>query len=138
MSDHLAKRLTQRLDHMVPDEELTAEANADAAARLEAMSRFLASALPDTSLSPEERLERLARVITDRVPRKENLRPAIEKVEQLERRLEELIPDQNLTAMDRLNKLVEICNDCVPNNNLSIVEKLESLGDSRAGIPPVR
>jgi hypothetical protein len=139
MDDHVVLRLTQRLDHMVPDDDLPASLNAEAAAKLDALSRFLIEALPDASLSPDERLERLARVVQDRTPRGEHLLPAVQKVDRLERRLAELVPGAKLSSMDRLNQLVAKLSEMVPGEGReSIVAKLERLGDKRAGIKPVR
>lgn len=137
MTKLLIDRLTQRLDHMVPDLKVAKAVNDAAAAKLSEISGFLANALPDHSLSPEERLERLARVVQDRVPRQEQLLPAIQKVDRLERRLAELVPGEGMSAMDRLNRLVQQCNGMCGDDGKTLVQKLETLGDPRAGITPV-
>jgi len=133
MSADDVSRLTQRLDHMVPDNNIHASVNAQAAENLGALSAVLADALPDPSLSPDERLERLARVKQDRVPRTEYLLPAIEKLDRLERRLAELVPGEGLSAMDRLQTLIRTLE-----GDGSVVERLEKMGDPRAGVAPVR
>lgn len=133
-----ALRLTQRLDHMVPDPKISAVGNAEAARKLADISKALSDLLPDPSLSPDERLERLARIVADRTPQGEHLLPAAQKLAKLERRLTELVPGDGLSAADRLNRLVEATNAAVPTSGLRFVEKLETLGDVRAGIAAVR
>jgi hypothetical protein len=144
MSTLAVYRLTQRLDHMVPDPKLSIQLNDDAAKRLAELSKVLADALPDHSLSPDERLERLARVVQNRVPERQHLLPAVEKVSRLERRLAELVPDPTLTPVERVQTLLQGLDDHhaanAPNflaTGPSVVEKLERMGDERAGFPPI-
>ncbi|EJJ24604.1 hypothetical protein [Rhizobium sp. CF142] len=144
MENSSVSRLTARLDHSVPDPKVFAAVNDDAARRLDELSRILAGALPDHSLSPDERLERLARVVQDRVPERQYLQPALEKVSRLERRLAELVPDPGLTPVERVQALLAHLDDHHIQNNPhflaaqpTIVQKLERMGDERAGFSPV-
>src|ERR1019366_9617350 len=102
------------------------------------LSGALANALPDASLSPAERLERLARVIQTRTPDQSNLIPAATKLSNLEARLKDLVADPNLTSEQRLNHLLTTAGSIAPGSNLSVVEKLETMGDAVANIAPVR
>ncbi|MEZ5421760.1 MAG: hypothetical protein R2682_01530 [Pyrinomonadaceae bacterium] len=130
-------QVTQRLDHSVPDPEVSMARNQEAAIRLASISERLATLLPDPSLSPDERLERLARVVQDRIPQREHLQPAVAKVAKLTNRLDELVPG-DMSAEEKIavlaNRASELCND----ESKSCVEALELLGDKRAGLPPVK
>lgn len=123
------KRLMQRLDHSVPDNSLSKVENLLAAAELNSISARLYALMPDPSLSPHERIERLARVIEEVPPKLEYLQSAKAKVDSLIDHLNELIPG-DLTPEQKIDKLVEILNEHVP-NDVSIVTKLEALGDPR-------
>jgi hypothetical protein len=137
-------RLTSRLDHSVPDPEVAGAVNEDAARRLDELSRLLADALPDHSLSPDERLERLARVMQDRVPERQHLLPALEKVTRLELRLAQLVPDPDLSPVEKVQVLLQRLDEQTAphveflSTRPSVVLKLERLGDERAGFPPLR
>ena len=63
-----ASELTQRLDHSVPDPNLTPAENQKASAHRASLSAKLFRLLPDESLSPFERLERLSRAADNRNP----------------------------------------------------------------------
>lgn len=130
-------RLTERLDHMVPDPKLTALDNQKAAAQLAALSARLHVFLPDHTLSPQERLERLARVIQNRVPQSQHLLSANEKLAALTTRLNELVPG-GMTPEEKVDHLVDLATKAVPDPNLSMVDRLEKIGDDRAGIAPVK
>jgi len=85
-------------------------------------------------------LERLARVVQDRTPKRENLLPAVEKLNRLEKRLEELVPAGDLTSEQRLEWLVNRTHEMDPEvqPELSFVKRLERLGDARAGFSPIQ
>lgn len=129
--------LTQRLDHSVPDPKMSAIQNAEAAAELRSLSAALFEMLPDKALSPTERLERLARA-TDREPDMEQLKSAHQKVTELKDRINKLVPGEG-SAHDKLVKLELLLNQKVGEQraNKSVVERLEILGDPRAGIDPI-
>lgn len=135
-------RLTQRLDHMVPDNGISSELNDRAATILRELSERLIALLPDPSLSPDERLERIARAVQDRVPQSEQLLPAIQKVHRLERRLLELVPGDDLDCFARLERLVcsveSVCEEKGITADQEFVRKLELLGDQRAGFLPIK
>ncbi len=132
-----AEQLTQRLDHMVPDPELTQEQNAAAAHELKMLSDALFELLPDKSLSPMERVERMARVVEAREPKPEHLKSAAEKLAELKLRINELVPgehshfDKLLGMQIRLNSLVGL-----ERANLSAIQKLEIIGDPLGKIEP--
>ena len=132
-----ARELTQRLDHMVPDPEISAAANQNAAAELAGISEKLYELLPDPSLSPLERLERLGRVIEKRDPDLEQLKPAHIKVAELKKRLDQLLPGGE-GALAKVANLVSILNDVAPKDvaGASPIRMLEALGDPRGKIEP--
>jgi hypothetical protein len=132
-----ANNLTQRLDHMVPDTKLSLAANQKAAAELAAISEKLYELLPDPSLSPIERLERLGRVIEKRDPDIEQLKPAHEKVSAIKERLNHLLPGDE-AALDKVEKLIAILGEVSPKElrGASPIRMLESLGDPRGQIEP--
>lgn len=136
MKNEKINRLTQRLDHMVPDPKLTSSENKDVAEKLASISDKLYSLLPDPSLSPDERLERLARVTSDRIPQTENLLSAHSKLNRLVARLDELIPG-SATPEEKIDNLVELLNVKSFDNSLSIASRLEEIGDEIAGIKPI-
>jgi hypothetical protein len=135
VTDKLA-RLTARLDHMVPDPKLSSAQNQAAATELTSISTKLHTLLPDNSLSPEERLERLARVVASRTPDQTKLVSASTKVAALKARLDQLVPG-NMSLEDKIDHLISLATQAVPDPSLSVVKKLEKLGDSAAGIAPV-
>jgi predicted nuclease with TOPRIM domain len=129
--------LTQRLDHMVPDNKLTFKENRAAALELKAISETLFELLPDKSLSPFERLERLGRVAEPREPLLEELQPAHVKLKRLKARINELVPGEGsfhekLVALEM--KLEELVGDDLATE--TTIKKLEKIGDPRGGIEP--
>ena len=142
MSDELRDRateFTQRLDHSVPEIMLTFEENRTAAADLGSLSSKLFWTLPDESLSPFERLERLARVVEDRTPQLDNLQSAAAKLEQLRKRLDELVPG-DMTPERKVDALLEKLDEMVARDQRELppIRKLELLGDPRGRVLPER
>lgn len=132
-------QVTQRLDHMVPDNMLPTEKNAEISQRLEELSEMLIKHVPDPSLSPDERLERIARVDQRRVPQREYLLPAVEKLYRLERRLDDLVDDSDLSSTEQLEVLIERVEERgEKHEERDFVEILERMGDERAGLDPIR
>ena len=129
--------LTQRLDHMVPDGSVTAEVNAAAARELELLSAALFELLPDKSLSPLERVERLARVVEPREPQLESLQPATQKLKALKKRIDDLVPGES-AASDKILDLVNKLDGSVApdQSNFATIAKLELLGDPRGKVEP--
>jgi len=132
-----AQTLTQRLDHMVPDPQMPTAVNQKAAAELAAISEKLFELLPDPSLSPLERLERLGRVVEQREPDMGQLLPAHEKVTALRERLDQMLPGDG-ASIEKIEKLVEILGDVAPKDlkGASPIRMLEALGDPRGQIEP--
>lgn len=132
-----ALNLTQRLDHMVPEEKLTASQNQKAAAELASLSAKLFWHIPDQSLSPFERLERLARAAENRTPDREQLKSAAAKVNVLKARIDQLVPG-DASHEKKIEQLVSLLDEKVGSSqqNLHTTHKLELLGDPRAKIAP--
>ncbi|MET9231607.1 hypothetical protein [Lentzea sp. NPDC003310] len=102
------------------------------------LSVRLITLLPDPSLSPNERLERLARVVPKSQLVTAHRRTARSKLVELRRRLDELVPEPSLTAPQKLERLVDRLNELVPGEGRAIA-KLEKLGDFRStdvGVAP--
>ena len=130
-------QVTKRLDHNVPDPEMSDVENSAAASELAAISEKLANMLPDPSLSPDERLERLARVIKGRNIQQESLQTAARKVEKLKTRINELVPGDS-GMENKLDKLSEMAFTQCGVEGVSCMEALERLGDPEAGIDAVK
>jgi hypothetical protein len=130
-------KLTQTLDHSVPDPDAPSAANKLAAEELARISKKLYDLLPDPSLSPLERLERLRRVVDHVEPDMSQLKSAISKVETLNERLNLFVNDKEMTAIQKIDQLVEKVNKCFENKTCRFGAKVEMLGDPRAGIAPV-
>ncbi|OWJ91959.1 hypothetical protein [Paracoccus yeei] len=132
-----AANLTQRLDHMVPDPEMPLAFNRKAAADLAAISEKLYELLPDPSLSPLERIERLARVVEGRSPDLEQLQPAHKKLEKINERLTQLMPDDS-NPMEKIDQLYQIIVSMAPVElrSGSTIQMLEAMGDPRGKIEP--
>lgn len=129
--------LTQRLDHMVPDPALTNAANQKAAADLASLAAKLFWHVPDPSLSPLERLERLARA-ADRVkPDLSQLQSASKKVAALRKRIDRLVPGR-LSPERKIEQLVKKLDRKVGRSqaHLPTADKLELLGDPRSRVAP--
>lgn len=99
-------------------------------AELTLLSERLLELLPDPSIGPHERLERLARVVPDSVLVSQDRLTARTKLTRLRRRLDELVPSAGLSYPEKLEWLVNRLEKLVP-GNMKIIEKLETLGDFR-------
>lgn len=111
----------------------------DIARELATLSITLLRLLPDPSLSPNERLERLARVVPKSVMVTAHRRNARSKLLELRRRLDELVPEQGLSYEEKLAHLVDRLDELVPGDGLRPIQKLERLGDYRStdiGVSP--
>lgn len=129
--------LTQRLDHMVPDPKISDAANRAAARELKMLTDALYGMLPDRSLSPAERIERLARAVDDRTPKPEHLRPAHIKLEELRARIDELVPGEG-SAFEKILSLEANVDEKVgaERGNMALIRKLELLGDAAGRVEP--
>ena len=132
-----AALLTQRLDHSIPDPEMPFAFNRKAAEELGAIADKLLQVLPDPSLSPLERIERLSRVIEQRTPNMDQLMPAHKKVAQIKDRLDALIPGDD-PPLKKIDRMLEILDEIAPVDlaGASSFAKLESLGDPRGKVEP--
>jgi hypothetical protein len=100
-------------------------------AELERLSIKLRDLLPDPSIGPEERLERLSRVVPHSVMIGARHLTARTKLRALRQRLDELLPGP-AGACDKIDRLLEMLDQQVPNaRESSTFEKLEALGDAR-------
>ncbi|WP_204366511.1 hypothetical protein [Nocardiopsis alkaliphila] len=96
------------------------------------LSVRLLTLLPDPSLSPDERLERLARVVPHSQLVTAHRRSVRHKLYQLRRRLDELVPDEKLDHRQKLEWLVHRLEELVPGEDLRPIQRLEKLGDYRS------
>jgi hypothetical protein len=87
--------------------------------------------LPDPTLGPDERLERLARVVPTSILAAAHHQTARTKLVRLRRRLDELVPDPAMTYRDKLEWLVQRVHELVPGDEPRLFKKLEALGDHR-------
>lgn len=116
-----------KIDHILP-EEIQFETICE---ELMAISRRLQDLLPDPTLSPEERIERLGRVAPHSVVKSENMKTARTKLNALRLRLSELVPASELTALEKIEFLVKEANRLVPEETSKFFLKLEKIGDDR-------
>lgn len=98
-------------------------------ASLTEISVYLRDLLPDPSLGPEERLERLARIVPSSVLCSQNCLNARTKLTRIRRRLEELAPEIE-GDMERLKYLTDLVNEAVP-GDMKFIEKLDTIHDYR-------
>lgn len=98
---------------------------------LEHLSLKLQALLPDPSLSPLERVERLARVISESIQDSSQHLTARKKLNQIRLRLADLVPDPSLNSEGRIDFLVQKTHDLVPGPAQKLFEKLEKIGDRR-------
>jgi len=96
---------------------------------LVSLSTRLRDLLPDPSIGPQERLERIARIVPNSLMISQNYRTARAKLKDLRHRLDELVPEP-MSYEKKLDFLVTKINDRVPGEK-RLVEKLELLGDRR-------
>ena len=87
--------------------------------------------LPDKTLSPDERLERLARVVPEDILISANHQTGRAKLNKLTGRLNALVPDRSLRPLEKINFLVDRLHELVPTEEKRIFKKLEVLGDFR-------
>ncbi len=97
---------------------------------LEAVSKRLLELLPDPSIGPEERIERIARIVPSSLMNSTYRKTARTKLSYIRNRLNELVPGQELTTLEKINYLVDLIEKKVPNYN-TLFERLELMGDKR-------
>jgi predicted nuclease with TOPRIM domain len=93
--------------------------------------RRLECLLPDPTLSPLERLERLARVAPHSVLQSEHHRTARSKLNSLRHRINDLVPSPQLSSLEKIEFLVSRTHQLVPEPMEKFFMKLEKLGDRR-------
>jgi hypothetical protein len=98
-------RLTQRLEFAIKDPSRSDAENARASVQLAALTEVLERIVPHPSFSPEERVERLARVVDDATPNPRLMEPEIVKLERLVARVDELMPVSGLSVQEKLDRL---------------------------------
>src|SRR3989338_41224 len=96
-----------------------------------AVSLKLQELLADPSLSPDERLERLARVVPDSILISANHRTARSKLNALCFRLAELVPHPEMGSVEKIEWLASRVHELAPENTDRLFKKLEKLGDKR-------
>jgi len=95
------------------------------------LSVKLRDLLPDPSIGPEERLERLARVVRHSVMDSRRHLTARTKLRHLRDRLDELVAGP-ATHEQKIDLLLQALDEQVPNaGHLTTFQKLEALGDAR-------
>lgn len=99
--------------------------------RLIRLSFKLQRLLPDPSLGPMERIERLARLIPNSYQLGQHHRTARSKLIEIEERLNSLVPDQGLTFEQKIDFLVGLADDLVPEQTDRLCQKLQFIGDNR-------
>jgi len=98
-------KLTQRLEFPIKDPSRSDGENAMAGAQLAALTKVLERVVPHPTFSPEERVERLARVVDGATPNPRFMEPEIVKLERLLARVDELMPVSGLSAEEKLERL---------------------------------
>jgi hypothetical protein len=97
--------------------------------RLRELSLRLRDELPDPSIGPEERLERIARVVPDSIRVSSNLLTGYTKLMRLRARLDELVPGP-MEDVEKLEILLSRIHELVP-GDMRLIEKLETMHDFR-------
>lgn len=103
----------------------------DVESELIRVSILLRDLLPDPSLGPMERIERLARVVEGSIQIGNFHRTARMKLKEIDERLNELVPDKEMTNIERVEYLVAQVNRLVPEKTDRLCQKLQYIGDRR-------
>lgn len=114
------------------------EPHDDVVRQLTAVSIRLIELLPDPSLSPDERIERLSRVIPTSQLQAAGRRSARNKLVAIRRRLDELVPQFSGDPLAQVQFMVDRLEELVPEAGTTF-QKLEAMGDYRAtdiGVSP--
>lgn len=106
--------------------------SAEVSRELHDLSLRLMKLLPDPSLGPDERLERLARVVPHSQLITANRKSVRHKLYPLRRRLDELVPDEEMDYRDKLEWLVSRLEELAPGEGLRPIQRLSQLGDYRS------
>jgi hypothetical protein len=120
--------LPARVQDFQPDFDEPFESVRD---ELERLSLRLRDLLPDPSIGPEERIERLSRVVRGSVMTSANHLTARTKLRRIRARLDELVHG-TISYDAKISVLLEELDRLVPNGqNTTTFQKLERLGDAR-------
>ncbi|MCY4321629.1 MAG: hypothetical protein OXC37_04430 [Bdellovibrionaceae bacterium] len=95
------------------------------------VSKKLQKLLPDPSIGPEERIERLARVVPHSMLISDHHKTARSKLNYITDRLNQLVPDKNKSNEEKIDILVNTLHKMVPGKEKKIFLKLEKLKDRR-------
>jgi len=87
--------------------------------------------LPDPSIGPMERIERLTRVVPNTMQLSEYSQTARAKLKKIRDRLNEAVPDEKLNSIEKINFLIAKVNELVPEETDRICQKLQFLADRR-------
>ena len=110
----------------------------EVAEELTNISLTLIEMMPDPSIGPQERLERLARVVPSSIMKSAYRRNARAKLNDLKNRLNELVPQYKNNSQAQLDFLKSELSRLVP-EEIPDIEKLEKIGDHRStdiGVSP--
>lgn len=110
----------------------------EAVAELMSISIKLIELMPDPSLGPNERLERLSRAIPASQMQSEHRKSARNKLKVLKRRLNELVPELEDNSDAQITFLTDKIHRLIP-GDVPFVNKLERMGDHRSsdiGVSP--
>lgn len=105
---------------------------------LMAVSVRLLTLMPDPSLGPDERIERISRVIPSSQLQSAHRRSARNKLVTIRRRLDDLVPHLAGKPSAQVEYMVERVHQLVDGDQ-KFIEKLEAIGDLRAtdiGVSP--
>ncbi|WP_300074380.1 hypothetical protein [uncultured Ruegeria sp.] len=111
--------------------ELKEQRFEDVATELKEISEYLLELLPDPSLSPMERIERLGRVVPLSYQLGAHHRTARAKLSEITVRLQELLPGEEMTNRERIDCLVAEVHRLCPEDLGRLYLKLEHIGDHR-------
>lgn len=101
------------------------------ASNLRLVSIKLRDLLPDPSIGPEERLERLSRVVPGSIQYSRFHLSARTKLRTLCDRLDELVPQFRGDPVNQIDHLVNVAISQTPQVSGPLVQRLEALGDHR-------
>ncbi len=122
--------MSEKLIHDMIYEPQYDESFEDVKKHLIGLSQRLYELLPDITLSPDERLERIARIIPTSILISDNYKTGRVKLRRLRNRLDELVPNNEMDYYEKLEYLVNRVNELVPEDIL-FFKKLEKIGDKR-------
>lgn len=118
-------------DQTSSSEEIFSESMQNVCNELGSICLKLQKLLPDPSLGPMERIERLARIVPHSLQLGVNHRTARSKLLEIRNRLDELVPENDMNYLEKIDYLVDLINKLVPEKTDRICQKLQFIGDHR-------